>query len=255
MVEVGDGDFRPTRCSGTCSNSRRRWGGRARRRKGPASIDLDLLLFGDEEWNTPELTMPHPALAERDFVVTPLLEIAPRTTLPDGTPLRRSQATVGPVLRDLGSVPDAGIEHNVPVEDVEWVTVAQSESASDTTAQASTPALRLKQEVLESEGIPFAYTPYEPGTDMDPFGMQVTFQLLVPEEYAQTAQGAAGPRGRRPSRSTRPATARTRRRRRSRPTRILRRSERLAVLYSHSLTGGPRGPRMGLRRRTAKETP
>ncbi len=155
--------------------------------KGPRTIDLDLLLFGDEEWNSPGLTIPHPALAERDFVVTPLLEIAPRTTLPDGTPLRRSSASVGPVLRDLGPVPDAGVEHNVPVEDVEWVTVAQSESASDTTAGFDA-GLKLKQEVLESEGIPFAYSPYEPGTDMDPFGMQVTFQLLVPAEYAQTAQ-------------------------------------------------------------------
>jgi hypothetical protein len=90
------------------------------------------------------------------------------------------------MLRDLGSVPDAGVEHNVPVEDVEWVTVAQSESASDTTAGFDA-GLKLKQEVLESEGIPFAYSPYEPGTDMDPFGMQVTFQLLVPAEYAQTA--------------------------------------------------------------------
>ncbi len=155
--------------------------------KGPRVIDLDLLLFGEEEWNSPEITVPHPGVAERDFVVTPLLEIAPRTTLPDGTPLRRSETTVGLVLRDLGPVPDAGVEHNVPVEAVNWVVVAESESASDTVAGFDA-ALLLKQEVLESEDIPFAYTPYEPGTDMDPFGMQVTYQLLVPEEYAETAK-------------------------------------------------------------------
>jgi len=155
--------------------------------KGPRVIDLDLLLFGDEEWNTPEMTVPHAGLAERDFVVTPLLEIAPRTVLPDGTPLRRSTATVGPVLRDLGSVPDAGVEHNVPVEQVEWIVVAESESAADTAASFDA-GLKLKQEVLDTEGIPFAYAPYEPGADLDPFGMQVTFQLLVPEEYAETAR-------------------------------------------------------------------
>jgi len=154
--------------------------------RGPRSIDLDLLLFGDEEWNSPEITVPHPGIAERDFVVTPLLQIAPRTTLPDGTPLRRSTATVGTVLRDLGEVPDAGEAHNVPVEQVAWVVVAESDSATGTVAGFDA-GLKLKQEVLESEGIPFAYSPYEPGTDMDPFGMQATFQLMVPEEYAQTA--------------------------------------------------------------------
>jgi len=155
--------------------------------KGPRVIDLDLLLFGDEEWNTPQLVVPHPQLAERDFVVTPLLEIAPRTTLPDGTPLRRSSATLGPVLHDLGAVPDAGVEHNVPVEEVEWLVVAESESAADTAASFDA-GLKLKQEVLESEGIPYAYAPYEPGADLDPFGMQVTFQLMVPAEYAETAR-------------------------------------------------------------------
>ena len=155
--------------------------------KGPRVIDLDLLIFGEEEWSSPEITLPHPGIAERDFVVTPLLEIAPRTTLPDGTALRRSTATVGPVLRDLGPVPDAGVVHNVPVEDVEWVVVAESESAADTVAGFDA-SLRLKQEVLESENIPFAYAPYEPGIDMDPFGMQVTFQLLVPEEYGETSK-------------------------------------------------------------------
>jgi len=68
-----------------------------------------------------------------------------------------------------------------------WVVVAESESAADTVAGFDA-GLQLKQEVLESEGIPFAYTPYAPGADMDPFGMQVTFQLLVPEEYAETAK-------------------------------------------------------------------
>lgn len=54
-------------------------------RNGPRPIDIDLLLFGAESLDTPELTVPHPRLLERDFVVTPLLEIAPEVTLPDGT--------------------------------------------------------------------------------------------------------------------------------------------------------------------------
>jgi 2-amino-4-hydroxy-6-hydroxymethyldihydropteridine diphosphokinase len=74
-------------------------------RFGPRVIDLDVLLFGDEEWDSPELVVPHPRMLGRDFVVTPLLEIAPDVALPDGTPVTRLHATAGPVVGDLGPVP------------------------------------------------------------------------------------------------------------------------------------------------------
>jgi 2-amino-4-hydroxy-6-hydroxymethyldihydropteridine diphosphokinase len=45
--------------------------------KGPRVIDLDLLLYGSLTFASPELTLPHPALAERAFVLAPLAEIAP----------------------------------------------------------------------------------------------------------------------------------------------------------------------------------
>ena len=45
--------------------------------KGPRIIDLDLLLVDDLTVQTPELTLPHPALHERRFVLAPLAEIAP----------------------------------------------------------------------------------------------------------------------------------------------------------------------------------
>ncbi len=45
--------------------------------KGPRVIDLDLLLFGDAVITTAELTLPHPAMQERRFVMAPLAEIAP----------------------------------------------------------------------------------------------------------------------------------------------------------------------------------
>lgn len=54
--------------------------GRERRNipaKGPRLIDLDLLFYGTEVLGTGELTVPHPALAERLFVLEPLAEIAP----------------------------------------------------------------------------------------------------------------------------------------------------------------------------------
>jgi 2-amino-4-hydroxy-6-hydroxymethyldihydropteridine diphosphokinase len=60
----------------------------AERRWGPRKIDLDLLLYGDEEIDEPGLTVPHPRLAERRFVLEPLVELDPDLTLPDGRPIR-----------------------------------------------------------------------------------------------------------------------------------------------------------------------
>jgi 2-amino-4-hydroxy-6-hydroxymethyldihydropteridine diphosphokinase len=71
-------------------------------RYGPRAIDLDLLLFGSEVCDTPAMVLPHPWLLQRDFVVTPLLEIAPDAVLPDGTRVTRDHADAGPVVGDLG---------------------------------------------------------------------------------------------------------------------------------------------------------
>ena len=46
-------------------------------RNAPRTLDLDILLFGDLQIDSPELTVPHPRLWERAFVVMPLAEVAP----------------------------------------------------------------------------------------------------------------------------------------------------------------------------------
>jgi len=48
----------------------------------PRTLDLDLLLFGDERISEPELTVPHPRMHERAFVLLPLVEIAPDAAIP-----------------------------------------------------------------------------------------------------------------------------------------------------------------------------
>ncbi len=57
-------------------------------RWGPRTLDLDLLLYGQSVIQCDRLTVPHPYLSERNFVLYPLQEIAPDLVLPDGRPLR-----------------------------------------------------------------------------------------------------------------------------------------------------------------------
>ena len=78
-------------------------------RWGPRTLDVDILLYGDTVLDAPRLTLPHPRLAERGFVLVPLLEVAPGGALPDG---RRFTA----LLNDLA--PLDGIELDVRLDDV-----------------------------------------------------------------------------------------------------------------------------------------
>ncbi len=57
-------------------------GRRRIQKKGPRTIDIDILLFGDTILNTLALTIPHPAMAFRRFVLKPLAEIAPEARHP-----------------------------------------------------------------------------------------------------------------------------------------------------------------------------
>ncbi|PKN09470.1 MAG: 2-amino-4-hydroxy-6-hydroxymethyldihydropteridine diphosphokinase [Deltaproteobacteria bacterium HGW-Deltaproteobacteria-8] len=51
---------------------------------GPRIIDLDLLLFGDTEMDSDYLTLPHPRMLKRAFVLVPLREVAPKLVFKDG---------------------------------------------------------------------------------------------------------------------------------------------------------------------------
>ncbi|MDC9719452.1 MAG: 2-amino-4-hydroxy-6-hydroxymethyldihydropteridine diphosphokinase [Gammaproteobacteria bacterium] len=55
---------------------------------GPRTLDLDILLFGDQTIHHSRLTVPHAELPNRDFVIGPLLELSPNLSLPDGTQIQ-----------------------------------------------------------------------------------------------------------------------------------------------------------------------
>lgn len=59
---------------------------------GPRTLDLDLLAYGDLRIDSEALTLPHPGLATRPFVLVPLHEIAPGLRLPGGASLARLAA-------------------------------------------------------------------------------------------------------------------------------------------------------------------
>ena len=63
--------------------------GRVRKdeRWGPRTLDLDIVLYGNEVMDSERLTVPHYGIKEREFVLYPLAEIAPNLTLPCGTRL------------------------------------------------------------------------------------------------------------------------------------------------------------------------
>jgi 2-amino-4-hydroxy-6-hydroxymethyldihydropteridine diphosphokinase len=63
--------------------------GRVRKERwGARSLDVDILLYDEEQIDEPELVVPHPRLAQRAFVLLPLLELEPDPILPDGRRLK-----------------------------------------------------------------------------------------------------------------------------------------------------------------------
>jgi 2-amino-4-hydroxy-6-hydroxymethyldihydropteridine diphosphokinase len=89
-------DLRPEALLDACKGAERLLGRAAGGvRHGPRPIDVDVLLLGDEAYESERLSIPHREVANRRFVLVPLLELDPGLTLPDGTKL-------DDVLRQLG---------------------------------------------------------------------------------------------------------------------------------------------------------
>ena len=68
---------------------------------GPRTLDLDLLWYAGLQRNTPRLTLPHPEMSRRRFVLEPLAEIAPTLSLDGETPLALAARLTGQTLHRL----------------------------------------------------------------------------------------------------------------------------------------------------------
>lgn len=67
-----------------CKEAERAEGRRAGPRWGPRALDVDILLLGNRVVRKPELSIPHPMLGERRFILLPVAEVAPETPVPPG---------------------------------------------------------------------------------------------------------------------------------------------------------------------------
>jgi 2-amino-4-hydroxy-6-hydroxymethyldihydropteridine diphosphokinase len=93
-VAAGHTGLSPEELLGACLEVERAQGRERTVHHGPRTLDLDILIYGDALREGPGLTLPHPRLHERRFVLTPLCELAPELRHP------RLGATVRELLAD-----------------------------------------------------------------------------------------------------------------------------------------------------------
>lgn len=79
-----ESDLGPAELLAACQRVESALGRVRTERWGPRTVDVDVLLYGERAIDEPGLVIPHPRIAERAFVLLPLLELEPDPRLPDG---------------------------------------------------------------------------------------------------------------------------------------------------------------------------
>jgi len=95
-------DLRPSELLNITANIESELGRKRTIKDGPRTIDIDILVCGEITCERAELTLPHPRMKERQFVLTPLSEIAPGLVLPDGCAVAELVADDCREVRRLG---------------------------------------------------------------------------------------------------------------------------------------------------------
>jgi 2-amino-4-hydroxy-6-hydroxymethyldihydropteridine diphosphokinase len=88
----------PSELLETCLDVERRLGRVRAERWGPRVIDIDVLMYDEIDVDEPNLTIPHPRMSERAFVLVPLTELEPDPVLPNGLHLTNVRLGRGAVL-------------------------------------------------------------------------------------------------------------------------------------------------------------
>lgn len=88
VVVVGETDWNPEAILNYALDLERTYGRIRSEKNAPRTLDVDLLLHGEETYRSPRLEVPHPRLADRDFALFPLAEVAPDWTVPGRGPVR-----------------------------------------------------------------------------------------------------------------------------------------------------------------------
>lgn len=110
-IETG---LQPEPLLNECKRIERLAGRTAGERWGPRVLDIDILLYDNIEVNTPRLTVPHPRMWVRAFVLMPLAELLPNLVTPSGLPVRDLLNT--PEIASQGVRPCDSIESRIADE-------------------------------------------------------------------------------------------------------------------------------------------
>lgn len=101
MVVAVETSLSPRSLLNFCQNIENKHQRVRKKRWGARTLDIDVLLYGTQVIDKPDLTIPHPHMLKRDFVLVPLLEICPEARLPNGEPLVSSLKHCETYLHDL----------------------------------------------------------------------------------------------------------------------------------------------------------
>ena len=93
-VLIGESELNPHELLARTSEIETKLGRVREVRNGPRTIDIDLIVFGELQINTPDLELPHPRAHEREFVLAPWLEIDPNAQIP-------GRSSVAKILAEL----------------------------------------------------------------------------------------------------------------------------------------------------------
>lgn len=178
----------------------------ARRTASDGPVHIQVVLFGDEEWSSPKLSLPSRRVMAGEAVAAVLLALDPRVTLPDGRLVADAVRPVGGAPERLGPVPgfepagdpvgeyaaegadgQAAAAGAVDWDDVYAMERSSGEWVAAVTASQLSPEMQILLGRLIDSGIP-ATMNYDPRYSKMPWGMMAPVKILVPPARLEEAR-------------------------------------------------------------------